>query len=201
MTHETPAQLPQEMTDPEVTGLLVAWSDGDDEAAARVLPLIYAELKRIALQSLRRERSDLTLDPTDLVHEAYLRLLPQMGVQWRSRAHFFAMAAKMMRRILVDLARGRQRAKRGGGVAPISLEEIGDLPMSSADDLIRLDDALTHLGKADRRKVSVVELHFFAGLTVDETAQVLECSTATVVRDWRMAKAWLSRELRDASVD
>lgn len=201
MTHENSAQSPGEVADPEVTRLLVAWSDGDDDAAALVLPLIYAELKRIALQSMNRERSDLTLEPTDLVHEAYLRLLPQMGVRWRSRAHFFAIAAKMMRRILVDHARGRQRAKRGGGAAPISLEEIGDLPASSADDLVRLDDALTQLARVDRRKVSVVELHFFAGLTVDETARVLECSTATVVRDWRMAKAWLSRELRDETTD
>ncbi len=178
-----------------MTRLLIAWSDGDDEAAARVLPLIYGELKRIALQSLHRERADHTLEPTALVHEAYLRLLPQMSIRWRSRAHFFAMAAKMMRRVLVDYARGRQRAKRGGGAARISLELIGDLPDSSAADFVRLDDALTELGRADRRKVTVVELHFFAGLTVQETAQVLECSTATVVRDWRMAKAWLSREL------
>ncbi len=200
MTHEDPGQMPPELADPEVTRWLVAWSDGNDDAASHVLPLIYCELKRIALQSLHRERSDLTLGPTDLVHEAYLRLLPQMGVRWRSRAHFFAIAAKMMRRILVDHARGRRRAKRGGGAVPLPLHELGDLPAGSDEELVRLDDALTELARVDRRKVVVVELHFFAGLTVEETAQVLECSTATVVRDWRMAKAWLSREVRDAEV-
>lgn len=198
MRDRNPEPLPQDTTDPEVTRLLVAWSDGDERAAARVVPLVYAELKRIASQSLHRERSGHTLQPTDLVHEAYLRLLPQMGVRWRSRAHFFAMAAKMMRRILVDHARGRQRAKRGGGVPPLPLEQVGDLPLVSTSDLVPLDDALRQLAQVDRRKVAVVELHVFAGLTVEETARVLECSTATVVRDWRMAKAWLSKELQGA---
>jgi RNA polymerase sigma-70 factor (ECF subfamily) len=179
-----------------VTQLLQRWSDGEREAAARVMPLVYQELRRIAGRQFRGERGDHTLQATAVVHEAFLRLEAQGGFVWLSRDHFFAFASHLMRRILVDHARNRKRAKRGGAATRCSLAEADDLALARSPDLVALDDALSSLEAIDPRKAAVVELRFFAGLTLEETAAQLGISAETVGREWRRAKAWLYRELQ-----
>jgi RNA polymerase sigma factor (TIGR02999 family) len=178
-----------------VTQWLQRWSEGDQEAAARALPLVYDELRRIAARQLRHERDDHTLEATAIVHEAYLRLAQQNGLHWPSRTHFFAFAAHLMRRILVDHARHLNRAKRGAGAHRITLSEAAGLALVRSPDLEAVDDALSALEEIDPRKAAVVELRFFAGLTIEETAAQLGVSPETVGREWRRAKAWLYREL------
>jgi RNA polymerase sigma factor (TIGR02999 family) len=185
------------MKDPdchEVTQILQEWNNGGDDARARLMPLVYGELRRLAQSYLRRERPDHTLQPTALVHEAYLRLVDQSRVEWQNRVHFYGVAAQMMRRILIDHARAHASEKRGGG-RRLSLDEAAVLPEERAADLVALDDALKLLADTDERKSRVVELRFFGGLSVKETADALGLHTATVERDWRIAKMWLHREL------
>ena len=184
------------MAEETVTQVLRRWSRGDREAAEQVLPLVYDELRRIASRQLRREREDHTLQATAIVHEAYLRLHEQGGFHWPSRAHFFAFSAHLIRRILVDYARSRNRAKRGGGVTTITLHEVADLALEKSPDLVALDEALSGLEEVDPRKATVVELRFFAGLTLEETAGQLGISSETVSREWRRAKAWLYSALQ-----
>jgi len=179
-----------------VTQLLVEWSHGDQDALERLTPLVYGELRRLARRHLSRERSDHTLQSTALVHEAYLRLIDQRSVQWQNRAHFFGVAAQLIRRILIDYARAKQAGKRGAGACLLSLDEALDSPAGGRPlDIVALDDALEQLAKIDPRQSRIVELRFFAGLTVEETAEVLNVSTPTVNREWAAAKAWLFREL------
>lgn len=178
----------------DVTSLLIASSGGDQEALNRLLPLVYDELRRLADRYLHRERSDHTLQPTALVHEAYLRLIDQK-VSWANRAHFFGVAAEIMRRILIDHARSRQAAKRGSGGIKLSLDDVLEITDERAADLIALDDALKALADFDPQKARVVELRFFGGLSIEETAAVMGTGTATITRQWRMAKAWLYHEL------
>lgn len=184
------------MTEETITQLLVRWGSGDQEAFKRVFPLIYQELRRIAARQLRQERAGHTLQATDIVHEAYLRLVGQPGLEWPSRAHFFAFSAHLIRRILVDYARRRNRAKRGGLAEKITLAEVADLALEKNPDLVALDEALSSLEKVDPRKATVVELKFFAGLTLEEIATQLGISTETVSREWRRARAWLFSALR-----
>jgi RNA polymerase sigma-70 factor (ECF subfamily) len=179
-----------------ITQLLDSWSTGDVKAAERVLPLVYDELRRIALRQLRYERKDHTLQATAIVHEAYLRLSGQEGFHWPDRAHFYAFAAHLIRRILVDYARRRNRDKREGKWEKVALTEVADLLVASSPDVETLDDALVSLESLDPRKAAVVELRFFGGLTLDETAKQLGISTETVSREWRRAKAFLTKELR-----
>src|SRR5215475_9183172 len=178
----------------EVTQWLVAWSNGDSAALDRLIPLVHEELRRLARryigQERRRERHGITLQTTALVNEAYMRLIDASNVQWESRAHFFAISAQLMRRILVDYARSRNRAKRGGAAQRVSLEEAAVFSAERAPDLVALDDALDALSQIDERKGRVVELRFFGGLSVEETAHVLEASPETLLRDWRLAKSW-----------
>jgi RNA polymerase sigma factor (TIGR02999 family) len=182
----------------EVTTLLRAWGEGDRSALDRLVPLVYNELHRRAQNYLARERPDHTLQPTALVHEAFLRLVEVDGVRWQDRAHFFAISARIMRRILVDTARTRRADKRAGGEWRVTFAE--DLATVERDqELVRLDDALDALAKLDERKARVIELRFFGGLTVDEAAEVLSISADSVHRDWKLAKAWLSREIKNAS--
>ena len=178
-----------------LTQLLSAWSAGDAAALEQLMPMVYTELHRLAARHLAGERAGHTLQATALVNEAYLRLIDQKRVQWQNRAQFLGIAAQMMRRILVDYARARRYAKRGGGAPVVSLDDASALSAERASDLVALDDALTHLSELDARKGSVVELRFFGGLTVEETAEALQISPNTVLRDWRTAKAWLHREL------
>ncbi len=185
----------------EVTHLLKAWSQGDRAALDQLMPLVYSELHRIAHRHLGRERLGHTLQPTALVNEAYLRLIDQKGVQWQNRAHFFAVAARLMRRILVDYARARQCAKRGGGVARVRLEEAAELAEEGAAEVVALDDALSSLAALDERKSRIVELRFFGGLSIEETAEVLKVSPGTVMREWTLAKAWLRREISKGERD
>jgi RNA polymerase sigma factor (TIGR02999 family) len=191
------ADLQQEMnTSPQdVTALLVRWRSGDRDALDALTPLVYDELRRLAKSYLRRERPDHTLDGTALVHEAYMRLVDQRSVEWRNRNHFFALAAELIRRILVDHARARIAAKRGGANVKLSLDEA----LAPADEkdlnILALDDALVALAKADPQQSRIVELRYFAGLTIEETADVMEISPATVKRDWTTAKAFLKREM------
>jgi RNA polymerase sigma factor (TIGR02999 family) len=178
-----------------VTTLLRAWRRGDQAAFERLTPLVYDQLRRLARHYLRGERPNHTLRPTALVHEAYLRLVNLDQVDWQDRSHFFALAARQMRRILVDSARARRYQKRGGGAVSVTFDEA--LAVSRRDpDLVALDDALELLGQQDERKVRVVELRFFGGLTNDEIAAALGISSDTVTRDWQMAKLWLRRALR-----
>lgn len=181
----------------DVTSLLVASSNGDQEALNKLLPLVYDELRHLADRYLHRERADHTLQATALVHEAYLRLIDQR-VSWANRAHFFGVAAEMMRRILIDHARSRQAAKRGSGGIKISLDDVLDLTDERAADLIALDDALKALAEFDPQKAKVVELRFFGGLSIEETAAVLGLGTATITRQWRLAKAWLYHQLSNS---
>ena len=179
----------------EITRLLSEWRAGDQAALEKLVPLVYQELHRLATGYLRRERPDHTLQATALVHEAYLRLVGQENAPWQTRAHFFAAAAQVMRHILVDHARGRRRAKRGQGQAAVPLEEAAVFSDSRADELLAVNDALISLTAQDPRKGRVFELRYFGGMSVDEAAEALKVSPATVARDWRMAKAWLSREI------
>ena len=179
----------------EITQLLLAWGQGDQAALAQLTPLVEAELHRLAAGYMRREPAGHVLQTTALVNEAYLRLIDQRRVQWRNRAHFFGVAARLMRRILVDFARAQQYQKRGGAATRVSFDEALAVSREREADLVALDDALTALAALDARKSRVVELRFFGGLSVAETAEVLKVSTDTVLRDWSTAKAWLYREL------
>ncbi len=178
----------------EVTQLLAAWSDGDGSALDKLLPLVADELHRLAHRYMSHERPDHTLQTTALVNEAYLKLIDQRNVHWQNRAHFFGIAAQIMRRILIDHARKHLGAQRGGGKT-ISLDEVAVVSDERAAELVALDDALTSLAKLDERKGRVVELRYFGGLSVEETAEVLGLSADTITRDWRRAKAFLRREL------
>jgi len=181
----------------DLTGLLVQWSQGDQKALDRLMPLIYAECRRIAAHHLQHERPDHTLDPTALVHELYLRLADQRRATWENRAQFFGIAAQLMRRILVDYARARRATKRGGSALLLSLDAAVDTPNASrSEDVLAIDDALQRLTLLDAEQVRIIELRFFAGLTVEETAHVVGRSPRTVKREWRVAKAWLHRELQ-----
>jgi RNA polymerase sigma factor (TIGR02999 family) len=179
----------------DVTGLLRAWSAGDQAAFEKLAPIVYGELHRIARRYMSRERSDHTLQATALVHEAYLHLVDIHSVGWQDRAHFFAISAQTMRRILIDRARASAAAKRGGSAAHLQLDEIPEVGSWRGSELIALDDALTTLAQMDPRKAKIIELRFFGGLSVDETAEVLKISAQTVMRDWKLARAWLEREL------
>jgi RNA polymerase sigma factor (TIGR02999 family) len=179
----------------DVTQLLENWSNGDREALERLMPLVYDELHRLARGYLRRERSDHTLQSTALVHEAYLRMVDQKNVRWQNRAHFFGVAAQSIRHILVDHARSHLAAKRGAGAAKLSLDEAIGVPEKKEVDLLALDQALEGLAALDPQQGRIVELRFFGGLSIEETAEVLHISTATVKRDWVMAKAWLYQNL------
>jgi RNA polymerase sigma-70 factor, ECF subfamily len=186
---------------PEITGLLKAWGNGDQAALARLTAVIHSDLRRIARLYLRRERENHTLETTELVNEAYLRLLGGRTEGWQDRVHFFAVSAQIMRRILVDAARRRASQKRGGGVVYVSISSLSDglaareIGAAPVADLIALDDALLRLNDMDARKAKVIELRFFGGLSVEETAEALKVSPQTVMRDWRLARAWLAREL------
>lgn len=179
----------------EVTQLLVAWGNGDEAALEQLIPLVYEELRRIARRYMGRERQGVTLQTTALVNEAYLRLIDARQVRWQNRAHFFAISAQLMRRILVDFARSRNYQKRGGAARQVTLDEALVVPQEPDRNLVALDDALRALAEVDERKARVVELRFFGGLSVEETAEVLKISTDTVTRDWNFAKVWLLREL------
>ena len=185
----------------DVTQLLVEWSNGDQEAEAKLMPLVYEELRKLAARYLRRERSDHTLQTTALVHEAYLRLVDQRRVEWRNSLHFFALAASMMRRILVDHARSHRYAKRGGGARTLSLDEIPEVSSERAQHLVSVDDALNSLSKIDPQLSKIVELRFFGGFENSEVGELLGISVPTVVRRWRMAKAWLYRYLDEGLAD
>lgn len=179
----------------DVTALLIDWNNGNRQALDALLPLVYDELRRLAARYLRRERPGHTLQGTALVHEAYIRLIDQSRVEWQNRAHFFGVAAQMIRRILVDHARAKKSAKRGGAAPKLTLDESLDLPQGPDIDLVRLDDALSDLERIDPQQARMVELRFFTGLSIEETAAALKVSPATVKRDWVLAKAWLFREL------
>lgn len=184
----------------DVSVLLQAWSDGDQFALDKLTPIVYDELRRVARHYLRGERTEITLQTTALVNEAYLRLVDFKRMRFKDRAHFFAVSAQLMRRILVDHAR-RRNLKRGAGMQHISLEEINVLGTERDADLVRLDDAMLALARFDARKARVVELRFFGGLSVEETAEVLNISSITVMRDWTTARAWLYREMGGRSVE
>jgi RNA polymerase sigma factor (TIGR02999 family) len=187
-----------------VTRLLVQWSDGDEAALEELTSLLYRELRSMAQRHLRRERSNHTIQRTALVHEAFVRLINQQSVDWRSRGHFFALASTLMRRILVDHARARLSSKRGGGQAVESLEEMDDEgtvdeSADSDENITAIDGALTRLAAVDDRQVQIVQMRYFGGLTIEETAQALGISEATVKREWTLARAWLKRELSRGS--
>jgi RNA polymerase sigma factor (TIGR02999 family) len=178
-----------------VTRLLVQWADGDRQAMEELLPLVYEELRRLARRYLQRENPGHTLQGTALVHEAYIRLIDQ-NVSWQSRAHFFGIAAQMMRRILVDHARARNAVKRGDGACRVTLDE-GLVASESRDvNILALDEALTRLAQLDQQQSQIVELRFFGGLSIEDTSEILKISPATVKRDWAMARAWLHREIQ-----
>lgn len=180
---------------PDVTALLLAWRDGDATALDRLLPAVYEELHRMARRQLGRERSDHTLQPTALVHEVFLRLVDVRRIRWQDRSHFLAMSARLMRRVLVDSARARRYQKRGGQAVRVTFDP-DHLPAGGPlQDVVELDLALDALAREDARKSQVVELRFFGGLSVEETAEALAVSTDTVTRDWKLARAWLRREL------
>ena len=185
----------------QVTELLTAWSRGDQSALDQLIPLVYGELHRLAKRCLRRERPGHVLQTTALVNEAYLRLTGAQTVRWQNRAHFFAISAGLMRRILVDFARSRNVQKRGGEAQRVSLDEALAVAIEPDTDLVALDDALTALARLDERKSRVVEMKFFGGLSVEETAEVLKISPETVMRDWKMAKVWLLRQLNGEAKD
>jgi RNA polymerase sigma-70 factor (ECF subfamily) len=183
----------------DITALLFDWSKGDKTALDKLFPLVERELHRLAHSYMRRENPDHTLQTTALVNEAYLRLVDQKGTDWQNRAHFFGIAATIMRRILMNYARDRQRMKRGGGAIQVSLSEVDLISGQKASELLALDEALDKLSAIDERKARVVEFRYFGGLSVEETAEVLQVSSITVMRDWNMAKAWLARELEDGN--
>jgi len=184
----------------EITRLLVAWGDGNEAALEELTPLVYQQLHRLAHHYLSHERSNHTLQTSALVNEAYLRLIDWKKVRWQNRAHFFAISAQLMRRILVDFARSRRYQKRGGGAPALALDDAALISGEKSPDLVALDEALVSLAKLDARQSQVVELRFFGGLTVDETAEVLKVSEATVRRDWSLARAWLRREMWESNV-
>jgi len=184
----------------EVSGLLQAWSAGDQTALDQLTPIVYDELRRLARHYLRQERADHSLQATALVNEAYLRLVDYKRMRWENRAHFFAVSAQLMRRILVDHAR-RRNLKRGAGVEHVALEDTAIVGGGRADNLVALDDALHTLARLDPRKARVVELRFFGGLSVEETAEVVQVSSVTVMRDWSTARAWLHREMSRGNSD
>ena len=179
----------------EISRLLYAWADGDQAALEELTPLVYEELHRLAHNYMGRERPDHTLQTTALVNEAFMRLVDWKNVRWQNRAHFFGVSAQLMRRILVDFARSRGFQKRGGGAQPLELNEAAVIGENKDSDLVALDEALEGLAKLDARQARIVELRFFGGLTIEEAAEVLKVSTGTVRRDWRLARAWLYREL------
>jgi RNA polymerase sigma factor (TIGR02999 family) len=188
-------------TPAEITSLLKAWGRGDQTALTRLTPIVYQHLRTQARRYIRNERGGVTLQGTALVHEAYLRLVDARHVDWRDRSHFFAVSSQIMRRILVDAARARASAKRGGGGVRVDhsgfdLDQIPSADVRTAADICALDEALDALAHLDSRRAQVIELRFFGGLTVEQTAEVLQVSPQTVMRDWRLAKAWLMRELR-----
>lgn len=183
----------------DVTRLLAQWRDGQPEAAEQLLPLVYDELRRVARSYLRKERSDHTLQPTALVHEAYLRLADRVTPVWQDRVHFYAAVAKVMRQILVDHARRHTAAKRGGDAPTVSIDDAGPLTDERATNLLDLDDALRRLQALDARKARIIELRFFGGLTIDECAQMMELSTPTVINETRKARAWLYKETAQGS--
>ena len=185
----------QETSQEEITRLLRAWGSGDQAAMERLAPLIYRDLHRLARGRMRRERDGHTLQTTALVNEAYLRLVDVQNVRWQDRAHFFAIAGQVMRRILVDAARARAAGKRGGDAGCVPLDESIDAMPGRDPELIRLDEALEALARVDPRKAQVVEMRFFGGLSVEDIAEVLHSSPRTVARDWSLARAWLLREL------
>jgi RNA polymerase sigma factor (TIGR02999 family) len=179
----------------EITRLLADWSSGNQAALDKLMPLVYEELRRLASNYMRRERPDHTLQTTALVHEAYLRLAGQQDVGYQSRAHFFAAAAQVMRHILVDYARGCRRAKRGEGVQPLALSDVAVISGQRAEEVLAVNSALQRLTTIDARKGRVFEMRYFGGMSVEEAAEALKVSPATVAREWRMAKAWLRREI------
>jgi RNA polymerase sigma factor (TIGR02999 family) len=179
----------------EVTRLLKAWSGGDGEALARLAPVVEAELHRLARHYMRGERVNHTLQPTALVNEAFVRLIDWKNVNWQNRAHFFGVSAQIMRRILVDFARRRPHQKKLGDVRHVTLDDAPDIALDRSDDLVALDDALQALEKLDPRKSRIVELRYFAGLSVEETAEVIGVAPITVMREWSKARAWLYKEL------
>jgi RNA polymerase sigma factor (TIGR02999 family) len=184
----------------DVTQWLQAWSRGDDSALEKLVPLVYEELRRRARLFMGRERPGHSLRPTALIHEAYLRLVGSKPVAWQDRSHFYALSSRLMRQVLVDHARSRRSRRRGGGVVAVAFDEelTGREP---APDLVRLDEALVALAQTDERKSRVVELRFFGGFTAEETAEILDVSPQTVLRDWRLAKAWLDREMKRGNRD
>lgn len=182
----------------DITEILRAWGDGKADAAEQLLPLVYKELRQLARSYMRRERADHTMSPTALVHEAYIRLVDQARVDWKNRAHFYGIAAQMMRRILIDYARAHATGKRGGVALRLSLEQVNISLEQDATDLIALDEALNKLANFDQRKSRVVELLYFGGVEYKEAAEVLSVSEKTIQRDWQMAKMWLYRELSAA---
>jgi RNA polymerase sigma-70 factor (ECF subfamily) len=199
-THKDPRRTEEvSMTEPsprDITQMLIDWSNGDRKALDRLMPVVYAELRRQAARHLRRELAGQTLQTTDLIHEAYLRLVDQRNMRWQNRAHFFAIAAQLMRRILVDHARRRHRAKRGGSAIALPLEAgLMVAAEKSEADLLALDEALTRLAAMDSRQSQIVELRFFSGLSIEQTASVLGVSSTTVKDDLNLAKAWLRREI------
>jgi len=194
------AAQPGEPAEGEISTLLRAWSDGDQSALKKLTPIVYDELRRLARRYMRGERPGHSLQTTALVNEAYTRLVDYKRMQWQDRAHFFAVSAQLMRRILVEHAR-RHNLKRGGGVQHVSLDEAGVVGGDKDTDLVALDNAMNALARIDPRKVQVVEMRFFGGLSVEETAQVLKVSTITVKRDWRSARAWLYQELTGGIAD
>ena len=196
MSHGPSRNPPISEASPSVTGLLIAWGRGDDAALDQLIPIVYRELHRIAHRCMAGEGAGHSLQATALVNEAYLRLIEARGVNWQNRAHFLAMAARLMRRVLVDVARSKGYQKRGGGALRVTL--VDDLAVSNEPgrDLIALDDSLEALARFDERKSRVIEMRFFGGLSVKETAAVLGVSPDTVMRDWKLGRAWLLQELR-----
>jgi len=187
--------MPSDMPD-SITELLLKWGDGDPAAIERLMPLVYDELRRLAVRYLRRERANHTLQPTALINEAYLRLVDQQKVKWQGRAQFYGLAARVMRNILVDHARNQQAAKRGGQQFQVSLDADQRVGAGPGVEFIAVHEALERLNAIDSKKAQIVELRFFGGLSIEETAEVLGLGHATVERDWKMARAWLARELK-----
>ncbi|MGE0132972.1 MAG: sigma-70 family RNA polymerase sigma factor [Blastocatellales bacterium] len=185
----------------QITNLLLAWGQGDQAALETLMPLVYDELHKVAARHLRGQRAGHTLQTTALVNEAYLRLIDASQVQWQNRAHFFAVAARLMRRILVDFARSRNYQKRGGGAQPVALEDAVIVAPERGADLLALDEALTRLQAHNARQAQVVELRYFGGLSEEETAEALKVSVRTVRRDWNFARVWLHRELTGRGSD
>lgn len=182
----------------DITQLLIEWKNGNEKALPQLLPLVYQELRSLARSYLRRERADHTLQATALVHELFIRLATEGGTDWKDRSHFFGIAARAMRQILVAQARQHSALKRGGGAEKIELEDIAAPPVQAHVDLVALDTALRNLAKDDALQSQIVELRFFAGYTIKETAEIVGCSEATVSREWQLARIWLYREMRSA---